>query len=93
MIWDELNGTEHIQPIEGLAYRLVENQEESATLGYVDTLDEQALLEELIDNIKPRYLKGTGHLHYLLKTPFLYPPLPWALALAALMKAVFFMRV
>jgi hypothetical protein len=38
-----------------LLYRLVENQEQVATLGYVDTLEEQAVLEELLETSKPDY--------------------------------------
>lgn len=76
-IWHDCNGEKHIQPISGTLYRLVESQEQVATLGYVDTLDEQAVLEELIESVKPTYLEGTEKLHYLLKTPFRYPPLKW----------------
>ena len=49
----------------------------SNALSYVDTLEEQALLEELLDQAKPPYPEGCDRLHYLLKTPFRYPPLLW----------------
>ncbi|MCL2920033.1 RES family NAD+ phosphorylase [Shewanella litorisediminis] len=62
-------------PYEGSCYRLVESQEEAATLSLVDNFDEQMLLESLLDGAKPPYREGTAHLHYLLKTPFRYPPL------------------
>src|SRR3546814_9169694 len=52
-------------------------QEQVATLGYGDTLEEQALLESLIDAAKPPYPEDDAGYHYLLKTPFRYPPLPW----------------
>lgn len=42
----------------------------------VDTLDEQALLERLLDETKPPLQEGQGRLHWLLFTPFRYPPLP-----------------
>jgi hypothetical protein len=45
-----------------------------STRKLVDTADEQQLLEELIDRVKPPDRTGGG-LHYLLSTPFRYPPL------------------
>ncbi|QWL08998.1 RES family NAD+ phosphorylase [Shewanella algae] len=63
------------RPYLGCGYRLVESQEEAATLSLVDDFDEQMLLESLLDEVKPPYRSGTEHLHYLLKTPFRYPPL------------------
>ncbi|MBA3890170.1 MAG: RES family NAD+ phosphorylase [Gemmatimonadaceae bacterium] len=45
-----------------------------STRKLVDSADEQALLEELIDGSKPPDLTG-GRTHYLLATPFRYPPL------------------
>jgi hypothetical protein len=77
MIWENCQGTHHIQPIAGTLFRLVESQEQIATMGYVDTLEEQALLEEMLENIKPTYPTESEHYHYLLKTPFRYPPLKW----------------
>ncbi len=77
MIWQACNGPEHIRPIDGKLYRLVESQEQIATLGYVDTLDEQALLEQMLDQAKPVSQADCEPLHYLLKTPFRYPPLKW----------------
>ncbi|XID75836.1 RES family NAD+ phosphorylase [Alkanindiges sp. WGS2144] len=58
-------------------YRLVESQEHIATRQLVDTLEEQAILEEMLETVKPPYPHHSGHLHYLLKTPFRYPPLKW----------------
>lgn len=77
MIWDACEGASQLQPIAGTAWRLVESQEQIATLGYVDTLEEQALLEELLDSVKPPYPAHSDSYHYLLKTPFRYPPLRW----------------
>ena len=59
----------------GWVKRLVETQEVAATTYLVDDLDEQYLLEQMLDAVKPRYRQGTEHMHYLLKTPFRYPPL------------------
>jgi hypothetical protein len=56
----------------GLAWRVVEAQHAVATLPLVDTLDEQALLEELLESTKPRIPRECAHLQYLLATPFRY---------------------
>lgn len=77
MIWEDCKGVQQIRPTSGTAYRLVESQEQIATLGYVDTLEEQALLEEMLESTKPSYPFITDGFHYLLKTPFRYPPLKW----------------
>jgi RES domain len=61
----------------GELMRLVESQEEVATLGLVDTLSEQRRLERLLEQAKPPLLVGTEHLHYLLAAPFRYPPLTY----------------
>lgn len=61
--------------LEGVLIRMVESQERSATNRIVDDLAEQAQLEELLEASKPRLRDGTAHLHYLLATPFRYPPL------------------
>lgn len=64
-------------PLGGLLHRLVESQEQIATMGLVDSLEEQWLLEQLIDGTKPAYATPVGGLHYLLSTPFRYPPLKY----------------
>ncbi|MBD9499733.1 RES family NAD+ phosphorylase [Pseudomonas sp. BGr12] len=66
-----------VAPIRGRLVRLVESQGQVATLQLVDTLEEQALLEELLETSKPRMPPPAEPLHYLLKTPFRYPPLRW----------------
>jgi len=77
MLWDDCDGPQHINPISGKLFRMVESQEQVATLGYVDTLEEQALLEDLLESTKPALPEESAGYHYLLKTPFRYPPLPW----------------
>lgn len=54
---------------------MVEDQAQVATNRIVDDTAEQALLEELLDGSKPPPPAGTTGLHYLLYTPFRYPPL------------------
>ncbi|MFA0813918.1 RES family NAD+ phosphorylase [Microbulbifer epialgicus] len=61
----------------GRLYRIVESQEEVATRSLVDNLQKQEVLERLLEESKPKRLPGTEDLHYLLATPFRYPPLPW----------------
>jgi hypothetical protein len=65
------------QPLKlsGVLLRLVESQEQVATSQLVASLDRQAVLEDMLEATKPRLRKGTESLHYLLATPFRYPPL------------------
>jgi hypothetical protein len=53
---------------------VVEAQHQVSTRKLVDSAEEQALLEDLIEGVKPPDATG-GRLHYLLFTPFRYPPL------------------
>lgn len=62
-------------PISGRLLRLVESQEEVATTELVSSLERQAVLEDLLESTKPPRRDGTARLHYLLATPFRYPPL------------------
>lgn len=57
-------------------WRAVEAQHRVATMVLVDSLDEQALLERILDDSKPAIESTLQSLHYLLFTPFRYPPLP-----------------
>ncbi len=61
-------------PLARTAWRAVEAQHIVATLALVDSLEEQALLEQLLEASKPRVSPDAAHLHYLLATPFRYPP-------------------
>ncbi|MEE9100037.1 MULTISPECIES: RES family NAD+ phosphorylase [Pseudomonas] len=76
-IWARHAPESVVSPIRGRLVRLVESQGQVATLQLVDTLAEQALLEELLETSKPHVPPPAEHLHYLLKTPFRYPPLRW----------------
>ena len=77
MIWQQCQGAEHITDLEGTLYRLVESQILATSMSFVDDLDEQFLLEQMLDETKPAYPPNSQNLHYLLKTPFRYPPLDW----------------
>jgi hypothetical protein len=76
-IWAACSARARPGPLGGDAFRLVESQEQVATNALVRTLAEQALLEDLIDASKPPLPDAARGLHYLLATPFRYPPLPW----------------
>lgn len=66
-----------IRRLGGKAWRVVEAQHVVSTRKLVDSAEEQEILERLIDDAKPP-LPDTEEfrgLHYLLSTPFRYPPL------------------
>lgn len=70
----------HAIPFRRLAmqpHRVVESQHKIATRKLVDSDAEQALLEAMIDGVKPPPPLGMSRLHYLLSTPFRHPPLRW----------------
>ena len=76
-IWTRCAGDSEIRPLRATPWRAVESQHQLSTRKLVDTAAEQELLEELIDGAKPpapTALAGST-LHYLLTTPFRYPPL------------------
>lgn len=75
-IWTQCAGDSEIRPLRLKPWRVVESQHQVATRRLVDTLDEQLLLEKLIDSAKPPD-RTRGRQHYLLATPFRYPPLPY----------------
>ena len=73
-IWTRCAGRSSLRRLGGRAWRVVESQHLFATRKLVDSDEEQALLEELIEDAKPPAGAPAG-LHYLLFTPFRYPPL------------------
>ncbi|MGU3495613.1 RES family NAD+ phosphorylase [Xanthobacteraceae bacterium A53D] len=77
-IWTPDALASEARPYAGRVWRLVEAQHRVSTLKLVDTLDEQALLEELIEDTKPQLPPECRHLPYLLASPFRYePPYPY----------------
>jgi len=60
----------------GKLTRVVESQEQIATNALVEGFEKQGLLEEMLEQTKPPRPPGTENLHWLLATPFRYPPLP-----------------
>lgn len=73
-IWTRCAGASELRPLRLEPWRVVEAQHRVSTRKLVGTLEEQALLEQLIESAKPPDPTG-GRLHYLLATPFRYPPL------------------
>jgi hypothetical protein len=55
-------------------WRAVEAQHIASTRRLVDDLEEQRALEEILEDTKPAVPAGAKELHYLLFTPFRYPP-------------------
>lgn len=58
--------------LETTAWRVVEAQHRVSTMKLVDTIEEQRVLEQLLDETKPPIPENCAHLHYLLFTPFRY---------------------
>jgi hypothetical protein len=71
-IWTPAALSSEFRPLSGLVWRLVEAQHHVSTMKLVDSVDEQALLEELLEETKPAYPPECEGLDYLLKTPFRY---------------------
>lgn len=73
--WDACLASSRPTRLSGALLRLVESQEQVATSRLVGSLARQAVLESLLEGTKPPLRKGSETLHYLLATPFRYPPL------------------
>jgi hypothetical protein len=76
-IWTQCAGPNRVAPIAGKAWRVVEAQHKVMTRRLVDDLEEQLLLEQIVDDVKPPRPPGPQFegLHFLLFTPFRHPPL------------------
>lgn len=76
-IWTRCAGDSEKQALSCSALRVVETQHLVSTRKLVDSLAEQELLEDMIDQVKAPARQGPEFegLHYLLSTPFRYPPL------------------
>jgi hypothetical protein len=76
-LWTSCGAKANVRRLAGRAWRAVEGQHVVSTRKLVDSREDQELLERLIERSKPPLPDGpefTG-LHYLLSTPFRYPPL------------------
>ena len=74
-LWKDVNGKDYITSLSMKLYRMVENQEEVATTLITSNSEEQSVLEELLEQSKPVQPSELENRHYLIKTPFRYPPL------------------
>lgn len=76
-IWTRCAGSSRVRALSARPWRVVEAQHLTSTRKLVDSADEQALLETMIDRAKPPAPDGPafGGLHFLLTTSFRYPPL------------------
>ena len=73
-IWTRCAGDSEIRPLRADPWRVVEAQHLLSTRKLVDSAEEQMLLEDLIERSKPPSV-APARMHYLLATPFRYPPL------------------
>ncbi|WP_183192212.1 RES family NAD+ phosphorylase [Ancylobacter tetraedralis] len=71
-IWTHDALSSEARTYRGRCWRLVEAQHRVSTLKLVDTLEEQALLEDLLEVTKPAVPPECRQLDYLLATPFRY---------------------
>lgn len=71
-IWMPAALRSETRQISGLWWRLVEAQHQVSTMALVDTVEEQSLLEELLEDSKRRFPPQCDGLDYLLATPFRY---------------------
>ncbi|WP_070989246.1 RES family NAD+ phosphorylase [Halofilum ochraceum] len=64
------------RPLRGDCWRAVEDQHSATTRRLTDTVAEQELLEDILEESKPPVPEPCAGLHYLLQTPFRYgaPP-------------------
>jgi hypothetical protein len=71
-IWTPDALSSEARELSGSCWRVVEAQHQVSTLKLVDTVEEQATLERLIEQSKPMVPPECRHLDYLLSTPFRY---------------------
>ncbi len=76
-IWTRCAGETRLRRLRGSAWRVVESQYKNSTRKLVDSDAEQEVLEGLLERSKSPLPKEAAFegLHYLLATPFRYPPL------------------
>jgi len=76
-IWTRCGGRTNLRRLECRPWRIVEGQHILSARKLVDSVEEYEVLEHLIDQTKPPLPSGPefAGLHYLLSTPFRYPPL------------------
>lgn len=70
--WTPAALSSELKPLKGVYWRAVEAQHKKSTMKLVDSADEQAALEDEIENAKPPAPAGSAGFDYLLYTPFRY---------------------
>ncbi len=73
-LWSTCRGEQYRQFVEAAAWRVVEGQHVSSSRDLVDSIEEHDLLENLLEESKPTIVTDK---HYLIFTPFRYPPLKY----------------
>jgi len=73
-MWTAAELASEARPAQGEIWRCVEHQYTISTRKLVDSIDDQDILEDILEESKSPYPAGTEHLDYLLKTPFRYEP-------------------
>jgi hypothetical protein len=71
-IWTQGALRSSVTKLTGKCWRVVEAQHRVSTTKITDTLAEQAILENLLEETKPPNPEECAHLHFLLLTPFRY---------------------
>jgi hypothetical protein len=71
-IWTPAALSSEFRVLSASVWRLVEAQHRVSTMKLVESVEEQALLEDLLEETKPAYPPECLGLDYLLKTPFRY---------------------
>ena len=74
-IWTRCAGSSEIRSLAADPRRIVEAQHQISTRKLVDSDAQHEVLEDVLERHKPAYDRPSL-LHYLLFTPFRYPPLP-----------------
>jgi hypothetical protein len=73
-IWTPRAVASEARAVELELWRAVEAQHVASTRRLVDSNAEQKVLEEVLERMKPTVSQDLEKLHYLLSTPFRYPP-------------------
>lgn len=75
--WTPIALASEARPWQGSGWRAVEAQHKISTMSLVHgSLSDQALLEDILEEVKPPIPEEAQGLHWLLFTPFRYYPLP-----------------
>lgn len=76
-LWKKCEGDQFIASIDTLAWRIVEDQGRSSTRKLVATNQWHDVLEKMLEETKSPLTIDLKKMHYLLFTPFRYPPLEY----------------